>query len=114
MFARAPHLQDPLLAPPTYGAGFEPAIRLDILPAERISTAWSSAEKGCRAPFVHRAMTMAKNDKNRAPTVPPQKPKESHDMGHEQMGEHEGATEEQVAPTTPPTGPAFDDEPKQG
>jgi hypothetical protein len=27
---------------------------------------------------------------------------------------HEGATENQVAPTTPPVGPAFDDEPKQG
>jgi hypothetical protein len=27
---------------------------------------------------------------------------------------HEGATENQVAPTTPPAGPAFDDEPKQG
>jgi hypothetical protein len=27
---------------------------------------------------------------------------------------HEGATEDQVEPTTPPAGPAFDDEPKQG
>ena len=27
---------------------------------------------------------------------------------------HEGATEEQVEPTTPPAGSAFEDEPRQG
>ena len=28
--------------------------------------------------------------------------------------EHEGATENQVSDVTPPAGPAYDDEPKQG
>ena len=28
--------------------------------------------------------------------------------------EHEGATEDEVTPTTPPSGPEFEDEPKQG
>ena len=57
---------------------------------------------------------MAKNDKNQFPEPPPQIPQKSHDMNHEQMGEHEGATEEQVSDTPAPAGPAFTDEPKQG
>ena len=32
----------------------------------------------------------------------------------ETIKEHEGATEDQVGQTTPPAGPAYDDEPKQG
>ena len=28
--------------------------------------------------------------------------------------EHEGATEDEVTPTTPPSGPEYSDEPKQG
>ena len=29
-------------------------------------------------------------------------------------GEHEGATEDEVTPTTAPSGPEYEDEPKQG
>jgi hypothetical protein len=57
---------------------------------------------------------MPTNDKNQPPTVPHNTPQESHDMDHEQMGEHEGATEDEVSDTPAPAGPAFDDEPKQG
>ena len=57
---------------------------------------------------------MAKNDKNPSPDTSPHIPNESHDMDPEKMGEHEGATEEQVSDTPAPAGPAFEDEPKQG
>jgi hypothetical protein len=33
---------------------------------------------------------------------------------HPEDKEHEGATEDEVTPTTPPSGPEYDDEPKQG
>jgi hypothetical protein len=56
-----------------------------------------------------------KSEKPDPPKIlPPSFPLDSHDVDPENIGEHEGATEEQVAPTTPPAGPEFDDEPKQG
>jgi hypothetical protein len=63
---------------------------------------------------MHLGPVMAKDDKNQRPSTPPQRPKESHDIDPENMGEHEGATEEQVSDTPAPAGPAFEDEPKQG
>jgi len=57
---------------------------------------------------------MAKNDQNPSPAAPPQTPKTAHDIDPENMGEHEGATEDEVSDTPAPAGPAFDDEPKQG
>jgi hypothetical protein len=45
---------------------------------------------------------------------PPRFPLDSHDIDPENMAEHEGVIEEQVAPTTPPAGEESDDEPKQG
>jgi hypothetical protein len=57
---------------------------------------------------------MAKNDQNPSPAAPPETPKTAHDIDPENMGEHEGATEDEVSDTPAPAGPAFDDEPKQG
>jgi hypothetical protein len=39
---------------------------------------------------------------------------EKHPSVHPNDKEHEGATEDEVTPTTPPSGPEYDDEPKQG
>jgi hypothetical protein len=33
---------------------------------------------------------------------------------HPADGEHEGATEDEMTPTSPPSSPEYDDEPKQG
>ena len=33
---------------------------------------------------------------------------------HKWEDEHEGATEDEVLPTTPPVSPEYDDEPKEG
>jgi len=57
---------------------------------------------------------MTDNDKTPTPKVPHKTPRESHDMDHDQMGEHEGATEEEVTDIPAPAGSAFKDEPKQG
>jgi hypothetical protein len=57
---------------------------------------------------------MAKNDKNPSPPAPTPNPDAAHDLDPENMGEHEGATEDEVSETPAPAGPAFDDEPRQG
>jgi len=49
-----------------------------------------------------------------AKQTPKHEPAESNDVDPERMGEHEGATEDQVSETPAPAGPAFNDEPKQG
>ena len=36
------------------------------------------------------------------------------DKQHPEDKEHEGATEDEVTPTTPPASPEYEDEPKQG
>jgi hypothetical protein len=36
------------------------------------------------------------------------------DKQHPEDKEHEGATEDEVTPTTPPVSPEYEDEPKQG
>jgi hypothetical protein len=56
---------------------------------------------------------MPKNDKNESPEMP-HTPKTAHDIDPENMGEHEGATEDQVSDTPAPAGGAFEDDPKQG
>jgi len=57
---------------------------------------------------------MAKTVNNPPPGTAPSNPKTAHDIDPENMGEHEGATEEEVSETPAPAGPAFEDEPKQG
>jgi hypothetical protein len=63
---------------------------------------------------MQRAKVMAKKDTNPSPAVDRESPKESHDMDHENMGEHEGATEDEVSDVPAPAGTAFEDEPRQG
>jgi len=54
------------------------------------------------------------------PSETPRKPQEGpgpqqrDDKRHPDEREHEGATEDEVTPTTPPQSPEYDDEPKQG
>jgi hypothetical protein len=57
---------------------------------------------------------MANNEKNQPKVVPPKNPMDSHDIETENIGQHEGATEDEVSDTPAPAGPDFDDEPKQG
>jgi hypothetical protein len=54
-------------------------------------------------------------DKN-STTVPSEKKPDAREgpAAHPMHKEHEGATEDEMMPTSPPTSPEFDDEPKQG
>jgi hypothetical protein len=52
-----------------------------------------------------RSQTVRPNTKPPAGERPPASPEDK---------EHEGATEDEVTPTNPPSGSEYDDEPKQG
>ena len=58
----------------------------------------------------------AQTDHQRSETVRPgtNPPAERHPPAYPEDPEHEGATEDEITPTTPPSGPEYDDEPKQG
>jgi hypothetical protein len=49
-------------------------------------------------------------------TVPSEKKPDGRERpaAHPMHKEHEGATEDEMTPTPAPTGPGYDDEPKQG
>ena len=54
-------------------------------------------------------------DDDKTPKGPSANPEpEKRPPAHPEHKEHEGATEDEVAPTTPPRGPGYEDEPKQG